>query len=196
MQQRTKLALFISLATVLILSACSGGGDTAEWKVFSIDQEPALNIEFRLPPAWLVDYAPTRNKPGQWEVTLVPPKCMPDQEIDYQQKCVTLIAHIKGASTFSKEAFLELSSGDIPLSQDGAQSAVLLSQDSFRVNRIKVEQFKHLISTAVGEVQMSTYFFETDSAYFTFITNFPYEVEDNEAVENFELMLGSVKKTR
>jgi hypothetical protein len=196
MRQRTKFALFISLTAVLILSACSGGGDTADWKRFSIDQEPALNIEFRLPPAWLVDYAPTRDKPGQWEVTLVPPKCMPDQEIEYQQNCVTMIAHIKGRSTFSKEAFIKLTSGDIPLSQDGTQSALLLSQDSFRTNFIKVDRFDHLITTIAGEVQMSTYFFETDKAYFTFITNFPYGVTENEAVDNFELMLGSLKKTR
>ena len=196
MRQRTKFALFISLTAVLILSACSGGGETADWKRFSIDQEPALNIEFRLPPAWLVDYAPTRDKPGQWEVTLVPPKCMPDQEIEYQQNCVTMIAHIKDRSTFSKEAFIELTSGDIPLSQDGTQSALLLGQDSFRTNRIKVDRFNHLITTVAGEVQMSTYFFETDSAYFTIITNFPYGVTENEAVDNFELMLGSLKKTR
>lgn len=194
MRLRTKLTLIISLAVLLFLPACNDA--TSEWKRFSIDQEPALNIEFRLPPAWLIDFAPTRDKPGQWEVTLVPPKCIPDQEIDFQKNCVTLVAHIKDVSTFSKDAFFELTNGDIPLSQDGEQLAVLLGQNNFRVNRIKVNQFNHLITTAEGEVQMSTYFFETDSAYFIFITNFPYGQAENEAIENFELLLGSLKKTR
>ena len=196
MQHRTKIALIISLAALLILSACSSSGETADWKRFTIDQEPAFNIEFRLPPGWLIDYAPTRDKPGQWEVTLVPPKCTPGQEVEYQQNCVTLIAHLKGRSTFNKEAFLELTSGDITLSQDGTQSAVLLGQDSSRVKWIKVERFNHLIKTAQGEVQMSTYFFETNSAYYTFITNFPYGEMENEAIDNFDLLLGSLKKTR
>jgi len=59
-----------------------------------------------------------------------------------------------------------------------------------------MDEFNHLIATSQGEVEMSTYFFETDSAYFTFITNFPYGQTENEAIENFELMLGSVKETR
>jgi hypothetical protein len=195
MRKRTPLTLIISLAALLILSACSTGGETSDWKVFTIEQEPAFNIEFRLPPNWLVDFAPIRDKPGQWEVTLVPPRCLPDQGFDYQQNCVRLIAHVKGVSTFSEEAFFDLTSGDIPLSQDGTTSALLLSEESYRVNRIKVDRFNHLIKTGAGEVQMSTYFFETDSAYYTFITNFPYGVEENEAIDNFKLLLGSVRKT-
>lgn len=195
MHLRKFIPLLISLAALLVLSAC-GASETEDWKAFTIEQEPALNIEFRLPPRWLVDFAPTRDKPGQWEITLVPPKCTPDQEVEFQQNCVSLIAHIKDTSSFSKEAFFDLTSGDIPISMDGNQFAVLLEQDSFRVNRIKMDEFNHLIATSQGEVEMSTYFFETDSAYFTFITNFPYGQTENEAIENFELMLGSVKKTR
>ena len=196
MTQRVKLTLLISLAAVLILSACSGSSETADWKAFSIDQEPALNIEFRLPPRWLVDYAPSRNKPGQWEIILIPPKCSPEQEVEYQQNCVILVAYIKDETSFSKETFFEVNSADIPLSQDGTQSALLLDQESYSVNRLKVEQFNHLIATSLGDVQMSTYFFETDSAYFTFITNFPYSEAENEAVDTFELLLGSLKRTR
>jgi hypothetical protein len=84
-----------------------------------------------------------------------------------------LIAHIKDVSTFSKDAFLSSPAATSPSARMETQLAVLLRQDNFRVNRIKVNQFNHLITTAEGEVQMSTYFFETDSAYFTFITNFP-----------------------
>jgi hypothetical protein len=195
MLKKLKLAFFISLAAMLILSACSSR-KTADWKVFSIEQEPALNIQFSLPPRWLVDYAPNRNRPVQWDLILIPPKCTPAQEVEFQQNCITLLAHIKGQTTFTKEAFIELTSGDIPLSQDGSSTAVLLSQDSFRVNRIQVEQFNHLIGTAQGEVQMSTYFFETDSAYFTFITNFPYNLAENETNDTFKLMLESLKVTR
>ncbi len=194
MHLRKYIPLLISLAALLVLSAC-GASETEDWKVFTIEQEPALNVEFRLPPRWLVDFAPTRDIPGQWEITLVPPKCTPSQEVEFQQNCVTLIAHIKDTSSFSKEAFFDLTSGDIPISLDGSQFAVLLDQESFRVNQLRVNEFSHLIATAQGEVEMSTYFFETDSAYFTFITNFPYGQTENETLDNFELMLRSVKKT-
>ncbi|NLN69980.1 MAG: hypothetical protein GX142_04240 [Chloroflexi bacterium] len=193
MRQQTQRALIISLVVLLLLSACSD--KTSDWKRFSIEQEPALNIEFRLPPGWLLDYAPTRDKSGQWEITLVPPKCAPEQQIEYQKNCVTLIAHIKGIDTFNKESFFEVTGQDIPLSRDGDRAALFLGQESFRVNRIKIDRFNHLITSVQDEVQMSTYFFETDGAYFTFITNFPYDMEDNEAVDNFSLLLSSLKKT-
>lgn len=192
MHKRVKIALIISLAAILILSACTSDA-TKDWKVFTIEEEPAINIQFRLPPRWLVDYEPHRTQPGRWDIKLLPPRCVPEQEVDYQQNCVSLVAHIKGVSSFNKEAFIELSSGDIPLGQERGQSAVLLSQDTFRVNRLEVSRFNHLISSPLGEVEMSTGFFETDSAYFTFITSFPYEEKDFEAAENFDLLLRSVK---
>jgi hypothetical protein len=196
MHKRIKLTLFISLAALLVLSACSGDSATQDWKVFTIEQEPGFNIQFRLPPRWLVDFAPTIGKPGQWDIVLIPPKCTPDQEMEYQQNCVTLFAHIKGPSTFSKEAFLDLTSGDISLSPDGSQTAKLIGRDSFRVNRLKVEEFNHLLTTSLGDVEMSTYFFETDSAYFTFITNLPYGAPESEINQNFDLLLRSVEKTK
>jgi hypothetical protein len=196
MHKRIRLTVLISLVTLLILSACSGDSATQDWKVFTIEQEPGFNIQFRLPPRWLIDFAPTIDKPGQWDVTLIPPKCYPDQELEYQQNCVTLIAHIKGPSTFNKEAFLDLTSGDISLSQDGSQTAKLIGRESFRVNRLKMEEFNHLIATSRGNVEMSTYFFETDSAYYTLITNLPYAAPESEFNQNFDLMLHSIKKTK
>ncbi|HOM68106.1 MAG TPA: hypothetical protein PLA02_00650 [Brevefilum fermentans] len=196
MQRRKILTFIFSLMSLLILTSCNSNKETADWKVFRIDQEPALNIEFRLPPGWLVDYAPNRDKPGQWEVTLVPPKCTPTQEVEFQNNCITLVAHIKEKSTFSKEAFVELTGSDIPLSIDGSRSALFLGLESFRVNRIKVERYNHLIKSVNGNVHMSTYFFETDSAYFIFITNFPYEQAENETLDNFGLLLESLKTTR
>ena len=178
---------------MLILSACTGTNDTKDWKVFTIEEEPAINIQFRLPPRWLVDYAPHRTQPGRWDLILVPPRCVPEQEVDYQQNCVSLVAHIKESTSFNKEAFLELTSGNISLGQEGGQTAVLLSQDTFRFNRLEMNQFSHLISSPLGEVEMSTYFFETDSSYFTFITSFPYEEPEFEAVKNFDLLLRSVE---
>ena len=196
MHKRIKFTLLLCLVMLLTLSACSGDDATQDWKVFTIEQEPGFDIQFRLPPRWLVDYAPTRDKPGQWDITLVPPKCSPDQEVEFLQNCVTLIAHIKGPSTFNKEAFLELTSGDISLSPDGSQTAKLMGRDSFRVNRINVEEFNHLITTSLGDVEMSAYFFETDSAYYTFITNLPYGAPESEVDQNFDLMLRSVEKTK
>ena len=196
MHKRIKFTLLLCLVMLLTLSACSGDDATQDWKVFTIEQEPGFDIQFRLPPRWLVDYAPTRDKPGQWDITLVPPKCSPDQEVEFLQNCVTLIAHIKGPSTFNKEAFLELTSGDISLSPDGSQTAKLMGRDSFRVNRINVEEFNHLITTSLGDVEMSAYFFETNSAYYTFITNLPYGAPESEVDQNFDLMLRSVEKTK
>ncbi len=196
MHKRIQFTLLISLVGLLILSACSGSAETEDWKVFTIEQEPAFDIQFRLPPGWLVDYAPNRDKPGQWDVILVPPKCSPDQEIDYQENCVNLVAHIKGTSTFNEDDFMDLISGDILLGQASGQTARLLGQDDFRVNRLKVSRFDHLIVTALGEVQMSTFFFETDQSYYTFITNFPYGEAQIATIENFDLMLGSVKAVR
>jgi len=194
MHKQVKFALLISLAAMLILSACTSDA-TRDWKIFLIEEEPAINIQFRLPPRWLVDYEPHRIQPGRWDITLVPPICVPEQENDYQQNCVSLVAHIKGISTFDKEAFIELSSGDIPLGQERGQSAVLISKDTFKVNQLEVNKFNHLISSPLGEVEMSTAFFETDSAYFTFITSFPYRESDFEAAENFDLLLRSLKLT-
>lgn len=193
MRKRFKFALIISLAAVLILSACTTSDRTQDWKTFTVEEDPDINIQFRLPPRWLVDYEPHRTQSGRWDITLVPPRCVPEQEVDHQQNCVSLVAHVKDTSTFNKEAFLELTSGDITLGQERGQSAVLLNQDTFRVNRLTINQFNHLISSPLGEVEMSTYFFETDSAYFTFITSFPYEEPDFEAVENFELLLSSLE---
>lgn len=194
MHKRIKIALIIGLAAMLILSACAGDA-TRDWKVFDIEEEPAINIQFRLPPRWLVDYEPHRTQPGRWDIVLVPPKCVPEQEVEYQQNCISMVAHIKGISTFNKEAFLELSSGDIPLGQERGQSAVLLSQDTIRVNRLEVTKFNHLISSPLGEVEMSTSFLETDSAYFTFITSFAYGEDDFETAENFNLLLRSIERT-
>ncbi len=196
MQRRKILTFIFSLMSLLILTSCNTSKETADWKVFRIDQEPALNIEFHLPPGWLVDYAPNRDNPGQWEVTLVPPKCTPTQEVEFQNNCITLVAHIKEESTFNKEAFVELTSSDIPLSIDGSRSALYLGLEPFRVNRIKVERFNHLIESVNGDVHMSTYFFETDSAYFIFITNFSYNQAENETLDNFGLLMESLKITR
>lgn len=196
MQRRKILTFIFSLMSLLILTSCNTSKETADWKVFRIDQEPALNIEFHLPPGWLVDYAPNRDNPGQWEVTLVPPQCTPTQEIAYQQNCVTLIAHIKDVSTFDRDAFFDVTGKDILLSYDGSKTALYLGHETFRVNHLKVHRFNHLIESAKGRVQMSTYFFETKSAYFTFITNFPHNQPDNETLDNFNLMLGSLKKIR
>jgi hypothetical protein len=193
MHKREKIALLVGLVTLLILSACTTTSNTDDWKIFTIEEEPALNIQFRLPPRWLVDYAPHRTQPGRWDIILIPPRCVPEQENDYQQNCVSLVAHIKEISTFNKESFFELTSGDIALGQERGQSAVLLNQDTFRVNRLEVNQFNHLISSPLGEVEMSSYFFETDSAYFTIITSFPYEEPEFEAVKNFELLLRSIE---
>ena len=196
MQKRIQIALLISMIGLLFLAACSGNAETEDWKVFTIEQEPGFDIQFRLPPGWLVDYAPTRDKPGQWDVILVPPRCSPDQAVEYQENCITLVAHIKGTSTFNEEDFMDLISSDIPLGQGSGQTARLLEQDNFRVNRLKVSRFNHLIGTSVGEVQMSTYYFETDQAYYTFITNFPLKEGENETSDTFDLLLGSVKAVR
>ena len=62
MQRRKILTFIFSLMSLLILTSCNSNKETADWKVFRIDQEPALNIEFRLPRAgWSI--TPNRTNP-------------------------------------------------------------------------------------------------------------------------------------
>lgn len=190
-------SFYITLIVLLVLSACAVNNETKDWKTFQIEEEPALNIKFKLPPGWRIDYAPAREKQGQWNIALVPPKCSADQAEDYKQSCVNITAHVKDVSAFEREMFFERTSGDIPLSQDGSRIAKIIGNDIFKVSGKKVERFDHLIKTAAGDVKMSAYFLETKNAYFIFITSLPYEeAETSDVALNFGLMLKSIRETK
>ena len=197
MPRSKNLILLFMLFVLLLLPACGKVDETKDWKSFQISEEPALNIKFSLPPNWLIDYGPSRDKPGMWSTVLVPPKCSADQTEEFKQNCVNFTAHVKGVSTFEREAFFDLTSGDILLSQDGTKTAKIMGKDSFKVHGLKVERFDHLIRTSLGDVKMSTYFLETNSAYFVFVTSLPSEeAENSEVAQYFDLMLKSIRKTK
>jgi len=52
MQKRRKTMLLTGLIALIVLSACSPNRATRDWNVFSIEEEPAIDIQFRIPPEW------------------------------------------------------------------------------------------------------------------------------------------------
>ena len=193
MQRRHKSMLLTGLIALLILSACSSIGATRDWKVFAIEEEPAIDIQFRLPPDWYVDYAPTPNTPGQWDIALVPPKCSSGQETDFEDNCISLTAYIKGVSEFNKPEFLTFASQNITLNESESEETLMMGQNTFEVDGLSIQRFNHKVFIGEDEIQMSIFFFETDSAYYVFISEFPYDERDGQAAENFSLLIESIE---
>ena len=188
--------LMIGLAALLILTGCSllGGEDTQDWTVFAIEEEPEIDIQFRLPPEWRVDYAPSIEQIGQWEVVLMPPYCASDQEEEFGDNCISLTINIKEISDFSKPDFLTFASQNITLNQTGSEETIMMGQNSFEVDGIRIERFNHKLFVGEQEIQMSIYFFETDSAYYSFISELPYAEREGEVAQRFDLLLNSIEE--
>lgn len=191
MPKNIKNTLFAGIILILILSACS---PTRDWKVFAIEEEPGIDIQFRLPPDWLVDYAPSPNTPGQWDVLLAPPKCAADQEINFADNCVNLTIYIKDQADYDQQESIAFASQSFALNESGSEKTVLMGQNTFKVDGLEVQRFNHKVFIGEDEVQLSFYFFETEQAYYTFLTEFPYdEREEGEAARNFDLLLESIE---
>lgn len=197
MRKQIKRTLFIGLVTLLLLTGCGilGGQPTKDWKIFAIEEEPEIDIQFRLPPEWLVDYTPSAENIGQWDLVLIPPRCASDQEEDYADNCISLTVNLKGISAFDKADFLAFASQGITLNQTGSEKTIMMSQDSFEVGEITVQRFNHKLLIGEEEVQMSLLFFETDSAYYTFIAELPYEEREGEVADKFDLLVNSLAET-
>lgn len=196
MRQKRQRTVLIGLIALLMLSGCGlfGGTSTQDWKVFAIEEEPAIDIQFSLPPEWQADYAPSVENIGQWEIALVPPRCAEDQEEDYADNCISLTVNIKEISDFDKNEFLTFASQNITLNQSGGEETILMGQNAFEVNGLTIKRFNHKLFIGDEEVQMSLLFFETDSSYYSFITELPYEEREGEVAEQFDLLLNSLEE--
>ena len=196
MRKRPTQILLTGLTALLLLTGCGllGRENTQAWTTFAIEEEPAIDIQFKLPPQWHVDYAPAIEKVGQWEIALVPPRCAEDQEEDYADNCVSLTVNIKEISDFDKNEFLTFASENIVLNPSGGEQTIMMGQNAFEVDGITIQRFNHKLFIGEGEVQMSIYFFETDSAFYSFITELPYAEREGEVAQAFDLLLNSIEE--
>ena len=187
---------FTGLIALLILAGCSifSGDKTQDWTVFAIEEEPAIDVQFKLPPQWHVDYAPSIEKIGQWEIALVPPRCSEDQEEDYADNCISLTVNIKEISDFDKNEFLTFASDNIVLNRSGGEETIMMGQNSFEVDTLTIQRFNHKLFIGDQAVQMSIYFFETDNAFYSFITELPYDEREGQVAQNFNLLLNSLEE--
>jgi len=190
---RKSSIILLGLIALLILSACTPKVSTKDWKVFTISEEPAINIQFRLPPDWYVDYTPKIDLPGQWDVALVPPRCASDQPADFVDYCITLTIHLKETSGFDKTGFLALASQSITLNQSGTEKTIMMGQNTFDVDGLTFQRYNHKFLIGEDEVQMSFLFFETDSAYYVFVTELPYDEREGDVATLLDLMIGSIE---
>ncbi len=186
----------IGLTVLLLLTGCGllGGADTQDWNTFAIEEEPAIDVQFKLPPQWHVDYAPSIQNIGQWEIALVPPRCEADQEEDYADNCISLTVSIKALSDFDKNEFLTFASQNITLNPSGGEETIMMGQNSFEVDGLTIQRFNHKLFIGEQEVQMSIYFFETDSSAYSFITELPYDERQGEVAAQFDLLLNSLEE--
>ena len=196
MKKQLTRSLFIGLAALLILTGCSllGGDATQDWTVFAIEEEPEIDIQFRLPPEWLVDYAPSIEQVGQWEIALIPPYCESGQEEEFADNCISLTVNIKAVSNFSKPEFLSFASSNILLNRTGGEETIMMGQNTIEVGELSIQRFNHKLFIGEQEVQMSIYFFETDSAYYAFITELPYAEREGDVANQFNLLLNSLEE--
>jgi hypothetical protein len=191
---QTRQIIFIAggLLAILILSACSQNINTSSWEKFTIEEAPGFDIQFLIPPDWDSNYLlPMETALGQWRVLLTPPRCSSEQSEDYGESCIILTAYVKGEAEFDEDEVLALISENIPLSQDGAES-ILMGQSSFEVDGLTIQRFNHKINSGSGEVQLSYYYFRTDSAYYTIMADFPYDEREDRVAEQFQAVLQSI----
>jgi len=188
-------AFFFTLISLIALTACSIGNSTKDWSVFAIEEEPAIDIQFRLPPDWYVDYAPLAAVPGQWDVALVPPRCSEDQEKDFADNCITLTIHTKDISNFDQKAYLASVGRDMLLTETGSEKTMLMSKNILEVDDLTIQRFNHKFYIGEDEVQLSFLFFETDSAYYSFAIELPYDERDGDVADLFNKLVGSIEET-
>jgi hypothetical protein len=129
---------------------------------------------------------------GQWKVTLMPPRCSPGQIAEYEKDCITLTAYIKGEAEFKEDEVLALVSENIPISVEEQAESILMGQNSFEVNGLRLQRFDHKIYSSTGEMQMSIIYFQTDSAYYLIKADYPYNERDGETAQEFQKILESI----
>ncbi len=192
MRKQPIAIIFGVILFLLILSACQANQSTSDWKTFDIQEEPAIDITFKLPPRWHVDYAPTADVPGQWDVALVPPLCSADQATEYSDNCISLTIQIKGQSDFDKQEFVNLVSQSMTLNETGDEKTILMGQNNFKVGGLTLYRYNHKFFIGEEEEQLSFIFFETESAYYYFASELPYAERDGETAQQLDLLVQSI----
>lgn len=193
MIKQHRLLITITVLTLLLLSACEAETSTSEWKVFAIEEEPEIDIQFSLPPNWYVDYSPADDTKGQWDIVLVPPYCAEDQETEYEDTCVTLSIMIKSEADFDSTEFLSLVGKSMTLTEAGDEETIMMGQSSFDVGSITIQRFNHKFYIGDDEVQMSFFYFETENIYCYFATEFPYDEREGDTADLFDLLIESIE---
>ncbi len=192
MKKHINVIIFWGLIMLVILSACGSGNPTRDWNTFEIQEEPAIDITFKLPPGWHVDYAPTADVPGQWDVALVPPLCSSDQETEFSDNCISLTIQIKGQADFDKQEFLDLVSQSMTLNETGSEKTILMGQNNFKVGSLTLYRYDHKFFIGDAEEQLSFIFFETDGAYYYFASELPYAERDGETAQQLDQLIQSI----
>ncbi|MDY6845615.1 MAG: hypothetical protein SVP52_00565 [Chloroflexota bacterium] len=194
MQRTNFFKLTIVILVIMILSACRQNPATSDWVNFTIEEAPGFDIQFQVPPDWETNVTlPMEIAVGQWKVILTPPRCSSGQGVEYEEDCITLTAYIKGEAEFEEDEVLTLVSDNIPISAEERAESILMGQNNFDVNGLNLQRFNHKIYSSAGEMQMSIIYFQTDSAYYLIMANFPYDERDAETAQEFQAMLESIK---
>jgi hypothetical protein len=193
MLKQISRVFLIVISVILVLTACSSEPSTEDWTVFAIEEEPAIDIQFRLPPDWYVDYMPTAETPGKWEIVLLPPFCEKDQETEYTENCVAVTIYIKVVAAFDKEATIQALAQSVASYNTNQTDAIPLAQDTFEVNGIPVQRFDRKISLGEKDILISFHVFESDSADYIFVSEFPSDESDLAAALAFEQMIQSIE---
>lgn len=187
----------ISLLTLLALSfltACSAKTRTGDWEVFAINEVPAIDVQFKVPPDWYIEYAPREGVNGQYGVAIMPPKCSSDQETPYSNNCISLTIALKDQTEFDRAGFLSLISESIPIKDTEDEQTTLIHQEDFKVNGIDLQRHDHKMLVEDQEVQLSFIFFETESAFYYFIAEVPYDERQSDLAKHFDLMIETLEE--
>lgn len=193
MKKRQYITLAVGLLAILLLSACSQNFNTSSWEKFTIEEAPGFDIQLLIPPDWESNYLlPMETAPGQWRVTLTPPKCSADQAEDYQEGCIILTAYVKGEAEFEEDEVLALISQNIPLNRENAAESILMGQSNFEVDGLTIQRYNHKINSPGGEVQLSYYYFQTENAHYTIMADFPYDEREDRVAEQLQAVLETI----
>jgi len=194
--QKRFVIIIIILITLLAVSACAPEIPVEEWTIFSIKEKSAIDIQFRLPPEWQVSYEPNEEVLGQWDVPLTPPLCSKDQETEFADSCINLTIMIKDEAEFDKFELLSIITQSMTLSEIGDMETIFVGQHSIEVDGLTLQRYNHKFSIGKEAVQMSFIFFETENAYYLFVTELPYDERNGGVARDFTRLLESIEVTQ
>jgi len=187
------MILITLIALLLLTASCDAKARTSDWEVISISEVPAIDVQFKVPPDWYVEYAPREGVAGQYGVAIMPPKCSENQETKYSNNCISLTIALKDQTEFDKAGFLSLISETIPIKDTEDENTTLIHQETFEVNGLELQRHDHKLLLEDEEVQLSFIFFESENAYYYFIAEVPYDERKGDLAKNFNLMMETLE---